>query len=76
MPLPPPPAATKTVRFLDLSNPAEPRIALQYEHVSTYILDARRSRIYLVNNDGLWIIKHVEPMDWKTKAWWDVATAP
>lgn len=73
---PTPPAATKTVRFLDLSNPAEPRVALQDQHVSAYILDASRSLIYLVNNDGLWIIRHVEPMDWKTKAWWDFATTP
>lgn len=68
--------ASRTVRLFDLSNPATPRVALQYEHVSGYILDASRSLIYLVNNDGLWIIRHNEPMDWKTKAWWDFATAP
>jgi hypothetical protein len=68
--------ASRTIRLFDLSNPATPRVALQYEHVSGYILDASRNLIYLVNNEGLWIIRHNEPMDWKTKAWWDFATAP
>jgi hypothetical protein len=72
----PPAPALRTVRLFDLSNPAAPRVALQYEHVSGYILDASRNLVYLVNNEGLWIIRHNEPMDWKTKAWWDFATAP
>jgi hypothetical protein len=71
-----PPLQPKTVRLFDLSDPAKPRVALQYEHVSSYVLDASRSLIYLVNDEGLWIIRHVEPMDWKTKAWWDFANAP
>jgi hypothetical protein len=71
-----PPLQPKTVRLFDLSDPTKPRVALQYEHVSAYVLDASRSLIYLVNDEGLWIIRHVEPMDWKTKAWWDFATAP
>jgi hypothetical protein len=51
-------------------------VTLQFEHVSAYVLDASRSLIYLVNDEGLWIVRHVEPMDWKTKAWWDFANAP
>jgi hypothetical protein len=70
------PPAVRTVRFFDLSDPATPRVALQFERVSTYILDASRSLIYLVNSEGLWIIRHVEPMDWRTKAWMDFASTP
>ena len=70
------PLQSKTVRLFDLSDPAKPRVALQFEHVSAYVLDASRSLIYLVNDEGLWIVRHVEPMDWKTKAWWDFANAP
>jgi hypothetical protein len=70
------PHQSKTVRLFDLSDPAKPRVALQFEHVSAYVLDASRSLIYLINDEGLWIVRHVEPMDWKTKAWWDFANAP
>jgi hypothetical protein len=70
------PSHDKTVRFFDLSDPTVPRVALQFERVSTYVLDASRSLIYLVNDEGLWIVRHTEPMDWKTKAWWDFANAP
>jgi hypothetical protein len=72
----PAPPQRQTVRLFDLSDPATPRVALQFERVSTYIMDASRSLIYLVNDEGLWIIQHPEPMDWKTKAWWDFANAP
>ncbi len=75
-PAPAIPMPVKTVRLLDLSNPSAPRVALQYEHVSSYILDASRSLIYLVNDEGLWIIRHSEPMDWKTKAWMEFASTP
>jgi hypothetical protein len=70
------PHQSRIVRLFDLSDPATPRVALQFEHVSAYVLDASRSLIYLVNDEGLWIVRHVEPMDWKTKAWWDFAMAP
>jgi hypothetical protein len=70
------PLQRQTVRLFDLSDPAMPRVALQFERVSTYVLDASRNLIFLVNYEGLWIIQHPEPMDWKTKAWWDFANAP
>ena len=36
------------------------------------LVDAR----VLVNDEGLWIVRHTEPMDWWTKAWMDFASAP
>ncbi len=71
-----PAVGLKTVRLLDLSDPSAPHVALEFKSVSTYIVDASRSLIYLVNNEGLWIIRHVEPMDWKTKAWLEFASTP
>jgi hypothetical protein len=40
------------------------------------ITEPAHGLIYLVYDEGLWVVRHVEPIDWKTKAWWDFATAP
>jgi hypothetical protein len=77
------PAAVRTdgpplrnIGVLDLSDPANPKIACHFSGVSGYLVDEPKSLIYIVNGEGLWIVRHHEPPDASVKAWEEFAAAP
>jgi hypothetical protein len=53
-----PSAATETVRLMDLRDPTNPRTIQTFEGVTSIVGDAPRGLFFIVNNDGLWVLKH------------------
>lgn len=49
---------TETVKVLDLSDPAHPKVLQTFTGVTSILQDPGRGLIYLANNDGLWILTH------------------
>jgi len=49
---------TETVKILDLSDPAHPKVLQTFTGVTSILQDPNRALIYLTNNDGLWILSH------------------
>jgi len=52
---------TETVKILDLSDPANPKVLQTFTSVSSIVQDPSRGLIYLANNQGLWILNHPRP---------------
>jgi hypothetical protein len=52
---------TETVKILDLSDPAHPKVLQTFTGVTSILQDSNRGLIYLTNNDGLWILNHARP---------------
>jgi hypothetical protein len=52
---------TETVKILDLSDPAHPKVLQTFTGVTSVLQDPGRGLIYLANNDGLWILNHSKP---------------
>jgi len=52
---------TETVKILDLSDPAHPKVLQTFTGVTSILQDPGRGLIYLANNDGLWILSHSRP---------------
>lgn len=52
---------TETVKILDLSDPAHPKVLQTFTGVTSILQDSSRGLIYLANNDGLWILNHARP---------------
>ena len=52
---------TETVKILDLSDPAHPKVLQTFTGVTSILQDPDRGLIYLANNDGLWILSHSRP---------------
>jgi hypothetical protein len=52
---------TETVKILDLSDPAHPKVLQTFTGVTSILQDSSRGLIYLTNNDGLWILNHSRP---------------
>jgi hypothetical protein len=52
---------TETVKILDLSDPAHPKVLQTFTGVTSTLQDPGRGLIYLANNDGLWILNHAKP---------------
>ena len=52
---------TETVKILDLSDPAHPKVLQTFTGVTSTLQDPGRGLIYLANNEGLWILKHPRP---------------
>jgi len=52
---------TETVKVLDLSDPAHPKVLQTFTGVTSILQDPGRGLIYLANNDGLWILNHPKP---------------
>ena len=49
---------TETVRVLDLTDPAHPKVIQTFTGVTSTLQDPSRGLIFLANNDGLWILRH------------------
>ena len=52
---------TSTVRLLDLTDPAHPKVLQTFNDVTGTLQDPKRALIYLANKDGLWILRHSRP---------------
>ena len=52
---------TETVKILDLSDPAHPKVLQTFNGVTSILQDPSRGLIYLTNTDGLWILNHARP---------------
>lgn len=52
---------TETVRVLDLSDPAHPKVIQTFTGVTSTLQDPGRGLIYVANNDGLWVLTHPKP---------------
>jgi hypothetical protein len=49
---------TETIQFVDLSNPKSPKSVKTFKGVTSVYPDDSRHLVYLVHNEGLWIISH------------------
>jgi len=52
---------TETVKILDLSDPAHPKVLQTFTEVTSILQDSGRGLIYLANNEGLWILNYTRP---------------
>jgi len=52
---------TETVKVLDLSDPAHPKVIHTFTGVTSTLQDPSRGLIYLANHEGLWILRHPRP---------------
>ena len=49
---------TETVRLIDLTDPRHPKTVRTFNKVTNVVNDDGRKLIFLLNNEGLWIISH------------------
>lgn len=49
---------TETVQLVDMSNPKSPKSVKTFKGVTSEYPDDARKLVYLVNGEGLWIIRH------------------
>jgi hypothetical protein len=66
----------RSIGIMDLSDPGNPKIACRFTGVTSYLVDDARSLIYIVNGEGLWVVRHQEPPDISVQAWEQFAAAP
>ena len=52
---------TETVKVLDLTDPAHPKVLQTFKGVTSTLQDPGRGLIYLANNEGLWVLSHTRP---------------
>ncbi len=52
------PSSTETVKILDLTDPAHPKVLQTFKNVTSILGDGARGIIYLANDEGLWVLKH------------------
>jgi hypothetical protein len=50
--------STRTVKMLDLSDPANPRAVLSFSGVTSTLNDEAHSLVYITNSEGLWIVRN------------------
>ena len=50
--------STRTVKILDLSDPANPRAVLSFSGVTSTLDDDARDLVYIANGEGLWILRN------------------
>jgi|SRR5579862_5940927 len=52
---------TSNVRVLDMSDPKNPKVAQEFDGVTSVLPDGGHGLIYLTNNDGLWVLRYRKP---------------
>jgi hypothetical protein len=50
--------STRTLKILDLSDPANPRAVLSFSGVTSTLDDDARDLVYIANGEGLWILRN------------------
>lgn len=53
---------TQTINFVDTSDPKHLNAVKTFKGVTSMYSDAARKLVYLVNDEGLWIIRHSKPL--------------
>ena len=53
---------TQTINFVDTSDPKHLNAVKTFKGVTSMYSDSARKLVYLVNGDGLWVIKHSKPL--------------
>jgi len=53
-----PAPSTRTVKVLDLSDPANPRAILSFSGVTSTLNDEAHNLVYITNSEGLWIVRN------------------
>ena len=53
-----PAPSTRTVKVVDLSDPANPRAILSFSGVTSTLDDEARNLVYITNGEGLWILRN------------------
>ena len=53
-----PAPSTRTVKVLDLSDPANPRVVLTFAGVTSTLNDEAHNLVYIANSEGLWIVRN------------------
>jgi hypothetical protein len=56
------PLPTETVQFLDMSDPSNVKSLRTITGVTSVYADDARDLVYLVNGEGLWIVRHYMPL--------------
>jgi LVIVD repeat len=56
------PAPTRTIKVLDLSEPANPRVVLSFSGVTDTLEDEARNLVYITNGEELWIVRNNQPV--------------
>ncbi len=51
-------SAPELVRVLDISDPAHPRTAQTFDHVTSILQDRARNLVYIANANGIWVVSH------------------
>lgn len=51
------PAAPQSVKIMDFSDPAHPKVAREFAGVTAMSRDDRRGLIFIANADGIWILQ-------------------
>jgi len=49
--------SNETVKMLDMSDPANPRIIRSFSGVTSVLADQGRNLVYIANDEGLWVIR-------------------
>jgi hypothetical protein len=55
---------TGTINFWDTTNPKNPKMVETFNGVTSMYSDTARKLVYLVNGDGLWIVRHRNARPW------------
>jgi hypothetical protein len=50
--------STRTLKVLDLSDPANPRAILSFSGVTSTLNDEAHNLVYITNSEGLWIVRN------------------
>ncbi|HLH37606.1 MAG TPA: hypothetical protein VKX39_00540 [Bryobacteraceae bacterium] len=53
----PAPAAPQSIKIMDFSDPAHPRVAREFSGVTAMSRDDRRGLIFVANADGIWVLQ-------------------
>ena len=52
--------STRTVKVLDLRDPANPRAILSFSGVTSTLNDEAHNLVYITNSEGLWIVRNTQ----------------
>ncbi len=60
-----------SISVMSFANPAEPTVVRQFTKVTGFLIDSRRGLIYIVNNEGLWILNEKPGRDLELEKQYD-----
>ena len=59
----PAPHGPSSISIMSFADPAEPTVVRQFTKVTGFLIDSHRRLIYVVNNEGLWILNEKPARD-------------